>query len=42
MEYNDIRVEENEGIGKIVLNKEPLNVLDIARSEEHTSELQSH
>ena len=34
MDYNDIKVEEADGIGSITLNKEPYNVLDIAMMKE--------
>jgi cyclohexa-1,5-dienecarbonyl-CoA hydratase len=41
MEYKTIVVEEKDGIGRITLNKPPLNILDIAMMREMNAALKS-
>jgi cyclohexa-1,5-dienecarbonyl-CoA hydratase len=41
MDYKTIVVEEKEGVGRITLNKPPLNILDIAMMKEMNAALKS-
>jgi cyclohexa-1,5-dienecarbonyl-CoA hydratase len=41
MEYKTIVVEEKDGVGRITLNKPPLNILDIAMMKEMNAALKS-